>query len=249
MLLYNEPQVNMLNNIHLNSEYSYIGTVCGMDIKPIPKLSPGEGYTRLNQTPRFGVFLYVKMPNGDRYDLIWNLVGSIRDSKHNKGELYKDGRTSLWTNRETITVFVNDICSIHRLKAGLSYLGPKAIKRLLKGKLKASDAIEFKVNRVPLIPNLFELLRVDSLNKIVGKKIKVLPFPFIADDMSMISLQDSSKVYVLVAPVDQECVSSYGFIRFDPLSNIQPDIFEVHTSDPNTAQVLQTYAERCCIMQ
>lgn len=49
MLLYNEPQVNMLNNIHLNSEYSYIGTVCGMDIKPIPKLSPGEGYTRLNQ--------------------------------------------------------------------------------------------------------------------------------------------------------------------------------------------------------
>lgn len=134
----------------VGEDHIEIGTVCGINIKPIDRPN------------NIGLFLHIRVPNGDQYDFIWKLYDNL--------ELIDD----IYVQKERIDVKFNDIKALSRNCC--SWIGKDKNKELKKG-LKKSDSLTVHRNIYPLIPAIFNKCGVKEWVEVIGSNVQISTIP------------------------------------------------------------------------
>lgn len=210
-----------------------VGTVCGVNIKPIytnilhTSASPFSPY---RYDVIMGIFLHVRMPDGDQYDLIWNLVRDMdteeRISFASQNTIYKDD-VGIWKCRHYVKCALQALYSITRIHNGAAetyYNGfsfkPKSVKEVIKNKLKKKDIVKMELQTPLIIPQIFELCGVNEWVELIGSKVRLRLSNWIR-----YGRKHTEQPYVAVAPADRQ-PTDYELVY------IQPDMIEIHSNDP-----------------
>lgn len=198
-------------------------TVCGVNIKPImidktADDEPTKGYD-------LGLFLHVRIPNGDQYDLIWRLHSDLE---------YDDESTKI-AEKVNVYTSVGDIEKV--VVPGVLFddvyiMGKKPWKDLRNKKLlNKHTKLRFQCTTYPIIPNILQVLGVNEWVEIIGAPIyvnvpKMLPVADIGIDMS-----NPRAAF----PIGCYNVEEYERSISDPDTadayRTYPNYFEIHTSD------------------
>lgn len=200
-------------------------TVCGINIKPIPCVNE-------SRKGELGLFLHIRVPNGDQYDYIWKLYNHLLVSDYN----YDDPKmTGVVVDQTFTNLPVKHIQTIEDERYNLIGIPRKKdVKKTLKKGLKKHYVLSGITNTTPVIPNLFKLLGANEWVEVIGAEV-MLPVLRVAGPDEPLIIDPT--VYGCNYP-DLSIFPARELGPDEPELHMTPAYIDIHTSDRALAAII-----------